>query len=258
MKLTITDRDSELVLAAGDVLSHRSEVSGRRLSGPPAVVLCIQPSTLKYAVEKYGGRRIPGFYGEVFGLKKTSGRVAVAGRFGIGAPALAAVAEELVAGGARRLLAVGLAGGLQAGAHAGDIVICDRAFRGEGTSHYYAPPSDRSCASSAVTSAITRRLSSANVPFEVGSSWTTDAPYRETRGEVERYRREGVKAVEMESAALFAVGQCLGVAVGAAFSIGDIFDGTRWRLDSSERAAERSLRTLLDAAVAALQEEELT
>ena len=36
---------------------------------------------------------------------------------------------------------------------------------------------------------------------------TIDAPYRETVAEARRYRRQGVLTVEMEAAALFAVGR---------------------------------------------------
>ena len=36
----------------------------------------------------------------------------------------------------------------------------------------------------------------------LGTTWTTDAPYRETLDEVKQYQSEGVKTVEMESAGL--------------------------------------------------------
>ena len=42
------------------------------------------------------------------------------------------------------------------------------------------------------------------VPVETGSVWTTDAPFRETASAVEFCKSEGLLAVEMEAAALYA------------------------------------------------------
>ena len=45
------------------------------------------------------------------------------------------------------------------------------------------------------------------LPVAVGSSWTTDAPFRETAEAIEAARSKGVLAVEMEAAALYAFAQ---------------------------------------------------
>lgn len=37
-----------------------------------------------------------------------------------------------------------------------------------------------------------------------GTTWTTDAPFRETADAIEGHRRDGVLAVEMEAASLYA------------------------------------------------------
>lgn len=42
---------------------------------------------------------------------------------------------------------------------------------------------------------------------ERGAAWTTDAPYRETAEAIEFARAEGVLAVEMEAASLYAFAQ---------------------------------------------------
>ncbi len=44
-----------------------------------------------------------------------------------------------------------------------------------------------------------------HVPLYVGTSWTTDAPFRETEQAIAAYRAEGILAVEMEAAALSAL-----------------------------------------------------
>ena len=80
-----------------------------------------------------------------------------------------------------------------------------------------------------------------------GTSWTTDAPYRELRRDVEAHQRDGVKTVEMEAAALFAVGQALKLSTGAAFAVADTLSGLRWRLGADLRAAHRGLEILFEA-----------
>jgi purine-nucleoside phosphorylase len=50
-------------------------------------------------------------------------------------------------------------------------------------------------------------------PVIVGSSWTTDAPFRETAEAIEAARSKGVLAVEMEAAALYAFARKTGAQV---------------------------------------------
>jgi purine-nucleoside phosphorylase len=40
-----------------------------------------------------------------------------------------------------------------------------------------------------------------------GATWTIDAPFRETEGAIESYRTQGLIAVKMEAAALYAFAQ---------------------------------------------------
>jgi purine-nucleoside phosphorylase len=47
----------------------------------------------------------------------------------------------------------------------------------------------------------------------VGSTWTTDAPFRETAEAIDAARRKGILGVEMEAAALYAYAQSSGASV---------------------------------------------
>lgn len=209
---------------------------------PETVILCYQRLLVEYAIKRPRVKKANGFLGTLYLLDKT---IAIAGNFGIGAPAVAALMEELFAFGVRRFVSIGLAGGLQPDLRAGDLVVCNRALRDEGVSHHYLPPSKFVSANQDITGA----LQSALPQSTTGTTWTTDAPYRETRREVEQYQQEGIATVDMEAAALFAVGQSLGVQVGAAFVIGDWLDGTHWRLAFDRNAARRGLQILFDTTV---------
>lgn len=83
------------------------------------------------------------------------------------------------------------------------FILIDRAWRDEGPSYHYLPPSDWSAAPEQLLS----RLDGA---FEggprmlTGAAWTTDAPFRETETAIAAARARGILAVEIEAAALYA------------------------------------------------------
>jgi purine-nucleoside phosphorylase len=55
--------------------------------------------------------------------------------------------------------------------------------------------------------AIASGIGNSPLPLGFGTSWTTDAPFRETAAAVRRARRLGAECVEMEAAALYAFAQ---------------------------------------------------
>src|SRR5256885_1827730 len=63
-----------------------------------------------------------------------------------------------------------------------------------------------------VASAVEALKGSGQIVF-VGSSWTTDAPFRETAEAIASARAKGVLAVEMEAAALYAFARTRGAKV---------------------------------------------
>jgi uridine phosphorylase len=250
--MTTLEIDEPLLTAAAIVQSKIANGILPNILPPRNVILCFQSSLLRYVTRKRRTKKVTGFLGDVFLLNETHGQTAIAGNFGIGAPAAVALMEELVAFGARRLIALGFAGGLQADLHAGDLIICERAVRDEGTSRHYLPAEKFAKADTELTRALSQRLDPASL--RVGTSWTTDAPYREMKSQVEQYRQEGILSVEMEAAALFAAGASLGVSVSAAFVIADVLNGWQWQIDFDRMRVERGLQILFDAAHDVFQE----
>ncbi|EQD62258.1 uridine phosphorylase, partial [mine drainage metagenome] len=58
-------------------------------------------------------------------------------KLAIGAPLTAVVAEELFAIGVKEIVIMGISGAINRKLQFGDIVICNKAIRDEGTSHHY-------------------------------------------------------------------------------------------------------------------------
>ena len=117
------------------------------------------------------------------------------------------VVEELFACGCRLLISLTSAGQIVPLAHPPYMVLIEKALRDEGTSYHYLPPSPFSHLPPHLREAIGSHWDHTLLPLHVGASWTTDAPFRETASMIETCRQNGMLAVEMEAAALYALAE---------------------------------------------------
>ena len=122
----------------------------------------------------------------------------------VGAPFAVLVAEELFASGCQLLMSITSAGQIISRGQPPYVVLIDRALRDEGTSYHYLPHSPYSYLHSSLRERLSTQWSHAKVPLYTGASWTTDAPFRETEAMIAWCREQGILAVEMEAAALYA------------------------------------------------------
>lgn len=163
----------------------------------------------------------------VWAIEEFGTRLAVV-QPGVGAPMAAAFCEELIAMGARRLIACGGAGTLVPDLALGDPVVVEAAVRDEGTSHHYVPPGPMVEADPEAVATLVDVLRTNHVDHIVGRSWTTDAIYRETRSRMARRIEQGCRTVEMEAAALLAVARYRRVQFGQLLLAADSLAGDDW------------------------------
>jgi len=123
----------------------------------------------------------------------------------VGAPFAVLVAEELFASGCCALVSIGSAGRVASNLQPPFFVLIERALRDEGTSYHYLPPSTFVEADAPLLDQVQARLRRLRITVLRASTWTTDAPFRETASRIALYRRKGIVAVEMEAAALLAL-----------------------------------------------------
>lgn len=114
------------------------------------------------------------------------------------------VAEQLFASGCQLLVSIASAGQIADVGPPPYYVLIERALRDEGTSYHYLPPSAYAEADPTVIGFAAQALERAGRHVHRGATWTTDAPFRETAAAVAIRRRQGILAVEMEAAALYA------------------------------------------------------
>jgi uridine phosphorylase len=144
---------------------------------------------------------------ERFACGSYSGQDVLIGRFPIGAPATITLVEDLIACGARRLLFVGAAGSLRRELPIGTLTLATGAVREEGTSFHYLPADASPRPAPVLLDALRHAAAGRGRTLAEGPFWTIDAVYRELTSKVESYAAQGVIAVEMEAAALFAVAE---------------------------------------------------
>ncbi len=162
---------------------------------------------------------------------------------GAGAPMAAGLLEGAIAHGARVVIACGGAGAVDPAIPLGQIIVPTAAIRDEGTSYHYLPPSREVAADPRGIEILREVLESQGTPYLSGKTWTTDAVFRETRGKIQARRTEGAIVVEMEAAALFAIGAFRNVLVAELLYAGDNVGGETW--DHRDWSTQRSIRKSL-------------
>ena len=149
---------------------------------------------------------------------------------GIGGASASIAMEELANIGVDTFLRVGTCGGIDLDVKSGDVVIATGAIRMEGTSREYAPIEFPAVADLAVTNAIVDAAKAMGKSWHAGVVQCKDSFYGQHSPETmpvsyellnkwEAWKRLGVKASEMESAALFTVAAYRKVRCGSVFHV---------------------------------------
>jgi uridine phosphorylase len=125
----------------------------------------------------------------------------------VGASFAVLVAEELFVSGCGLLISITSAGQIVSLGTPPYVVLLERALRDEGTSYHYLPSSRYSMLRPELRTMVQADWNHTCLSLRMGTSWTTDAPFRETALEIDAYRNEGIVAVEMEAAALYALAE---------------------------------------------------
>lgn len=136
--------------------------------------------------------------------------------------------------GIKNLIIFGSAGSLDNEATEGKYVIPTQAYRDEGMSYHYAPPSDFiEIKNSGKLADIFEEL---KLPYVQGRIWTTDAPYRETKTALAERKKDGCIAVEMEIAGVQAVCDFYDIDLYSFILTGDVLDSDEYKPEGLDYA----------------------
>ena len=185
---------------------------------------------------------------------------------GIGGPSASIAMEELHKCGADTFIRTGTCGGIDLNVQSGDVVVATGAIRYEHTSREYAPIEFPAVADFQVTNALVEATKKLSFPLHTGIVQCKDSfygqhdpaaspVYYELQQKWESWKRLGVKASEMESAALFVVAAALGCRCGSCFHVVWNQEREAAGLDqkmsedtsSSVKVSEEALKLLIEA-----------
>jgi uridine phosphorylase len=159
-----------------------------------------------------------------------NGRMVSVCSTGIGGPSAAIAVEELAALGVHTMIRVGTCGGIAPHVQSGDLVVATGAVRMEGTTREYAPIEFPAVADFGVADALRKAAEKTGRHVHTGVVHSKDSFYGqhspgrmpvsyELNAKWEAWKRLGVLASEMETAALFVVGAALGLHCGTVLHV---------------------------------------
>lgn len=209
------------------------------LPGDPGRALALAQHLLVEPKMSNHHRGLWGYTGET-----KSGRPLSIQSTGMGGPSAAIVLHELAELGARRAVRIGTCGALDDSLSLGDLLCAAEALPRDGAS----------IALGAADSArpdpdLLERLSASAAPATVVS---TDLFYELDPRERAGWIEAGARAVEMETATLFALGARLGVATASLLAVSDVFPGGERQVIADQPLLEASQR-MGEAALGALE-----
>lgn len=175
---------------------------------PETAVLFFMHGGIEYACKHYRTKLISSNFPTFLNSRPVyefNGKNACFLRGGWGAPMAADTAEALAASGVKRIVSVGMLGAFGENINCGDIIIPDKAFVEEGTSLHYYDSIEYSQPNDVLFNRALKYFDNA----KVNSIVTTDALYRQTFFKEQLWRDKGAVGVDMETSALFSVGDNL-------------------------------------------------
>ena len=205
-----TDHDAPSIFRPETFVREARHQKGLRLGAvPPVCVLDPEGNVVRYVRRMKRAQRSRHwacYHTEMWEWDEHGQRLGIVG-CAVGASFAVLVAEQLFVSGCELLISVGSAGQIADLGPPPYYIVIDRALRDEGTSYHYLPPDQFVDADRTLLALADEVLVGTSGRLHRGATWTTDAPFRETANAIAKRRRDGVLAVEMEAAALYAFGR---------------------------------------------------
>lgn len=177
----------------------------------------------------------------------------------IGGPYAVLIAEQLRVAGAQLILGITSAGRVSSSLPLPSFVVVTGAVRDEGTSLHYLPASERVDCPTPISALLNDELCRMGWATTQGVVWTTDAPYRETTEQLLRHEADGVLAVEMQAASLFAFATVRPVGIGMVAHLTNAVDHPDEQFDKgSDDDGLLVLQAMLRAGVTYLAENSIS
>lgn len=231
-------------LSNGNAIIRPKREEGEPILGLEAIMVALS-SDLAFMVELSHAERVATRTLSPFRLflakRGKNPPLALAGPL-LGSPQGVMVIEKLVALGAKMIWVLGWCGSLQPHLLIGDLVIPTAALSEEGTSSHYPVDEEKKLTSPLLNRRLEGALERAELPFQKGPVWTTDAIYRETEKKVVTYGKRGFLAVEMEMSALITVAAYRSVEIAGLLLVSDELASLQWHHGAGSKTLTKRCR----------------
>ncbi len=207
------------------------------LKGVKQAIFCFNPSLAKKISEKYKPRKVFAL-GACLDIYEDFQKVLVS-QFGFGAPASLLQLEYMKAFGIKEFFSIGTACALSSELEIAQGVFIEKAYGR--TSYSSCDKGSFSCVENPHLEEGRKWAHFLNLSSV--TSWTSDAPYKET--ELSKYLSRGVSCLEMEANAIMVEAHNESLKVFCFAFISDYLDKGQWHLSfSSSKLKEKSFLTL--------------
>lgn len=162
---------------------------------PKTAILSIN-SGLLTKTQRLFSKKLKGLSGHNYSIDK---QYIYCCQFGIGAPSITTLMEELRHFGVENFIFLGYAGSLDT-TNSDTIYIVENTFSTSGCTFLYGAKDTNAPNKNAWTTQMKKHLN-----LEKTICWSTDAPYRETPSLIHQFQKKGAKHIDMECSAVYAI-----------------------------------------------------
>ena len=163
----------------------------------------------------------------------------------LGAPAAALIVEKLIVLGVKSISLFSCCGSIDREFSIGDVVLATSGVAGEGVTPYYGGRRMVNPSENGIEE-LRNCLNGNDVSWKEGGVWSTDAPYRESRAELDILReQDGIVGVDMEFTALCSIASFRGIDFGGLFIVSDELWGQSWKPGFTRSDYKKKTKLLL-------------
>ena len=145
--------------------------------------------------------------------------------------------EDLKVSGVDTFIIFGNCGVLDKNIADCSIIVPVKGYRDEGASYHYIDAPEVIPMNDKYKDLFIEILKEKGFNYTIGNTWTTDAPYRETKEKIDYYKKNGCVCVEMEGTAIAAVCDFLKTDYFTFYYAGDNLDSILWEQRSLDGSA---------------------
>jgi purine-nucleoside phosphorylase len=175
---------------------ERMKIKGKypTFAPPKTLIMTVDQEFFTDVLEKYQTQQCDGCFSDVYFL--TNYPLVAIAKIGMTSSLAVMNFELTIAWGIKQAIFIGSVCALQKDFALGDLMVCEKAIRDEGTSHHYLPFGKYAYPSVRLQGKLLSVLKELHKPYRLGTIWTTGAFFRATLEEVEHYQQEGLYGYE--------------------------------------------------------------